>query len=182
MSGDRPHDALLVVRCRLGEREALRELVCEWHAPVRRYLLGMVGSPGLADDLAQETWVAVMRGLPRLRQPERFAPWLFTIARRAVADHLRQAYRAPETSMEDAGAVVDDGDALGGVLTTMQIEAGLTGLPPLEREALILFHLQDLPLAVCAEVLGVPPGTVKSRLYRARRMLRSILVERGYEA
>jgi RNA polymerase sigma-70 factor (ECF subfamily) len=141
----------------------------------------MVGSPHLADDLAQEVWIAVMRGLPRLRQPERFAPWLFTIARRAVTDQLRRMYRAPETSMDVVGDVVAD-DELSGVLTTVQIEAGLSGVPPLEREALILFHLQDLPLAACAEVLGVPPGTVKSRLHRARRMLRTTLAERGYEA
>lgn len=182
MSGDGRRDGLLVVRCQLGEREAFRELVRVWHAPLWRYVRGMVSSPHLADDLTQEAWVAVVRGLPRLRQPERFAPWLFTIARRAVADHLRQAYQAPETSVEVAGAVVDNDDSLGGVLTTMQVEVGLTGLPPLEREVLILFHLQDLPLAACAEVLGVPPGTVKSRLHRARLLLRSILVERGYEA
>ncbi|WP_338675186.1 sigma-70 family RNA polymerase sigma factor [Streptomyces sp. SCSIO 30461] len=54
----------------------------------------MVGSPHPADDLAQEMWTAVVRGLPHLRKPERFTPWLFTIARRRVTDHLRQAYRA----------------------------------------------------------------------------------------
>ncbi|WP_262387069.1 sigma-70 family RNA polymerase sigma factor [Streptomyces sp. TRM49041] len=178
-------DGLLVVRCQLGEREAFRELVGVWHVPLWRYVRGMVDSPHLADDLAQEAWVAVMRGLPCLREPERFAPWLFTIARRTVADHLRQRYRASETpveEVEEADAVVVADDGLGGVLTTMEIEAGLSGLPPLEREVLILFHLQDLPLASCAEVLGVPPGTVKSRLHRARRMLRDILDERGYEA
>ncbi|MFE0802721.1 RNA polymerase sigma factor [Streptomyces sp. NPDC058812] len=83
--------------------------------------------------------------------------------------------------MDVVGDVAAD-DELSGVLTTMQIEAGLSGVPPLEREALILFHLQDLPLVACAEVLGVPPGTVKSRLHRARRMLRTALAERGYEA
>lgn len=173
-------DGLLVVRCQLGEREAFRELVRVWHAPLWRYLRGMVGSAHLADDLAQETWVAVVRGLPRLREPERFAPWLFTIARRALADHLRRAYRNAETPVDTAGAAV--GDPLSSVLTATQVEAGLDGLPALEREVLILFHLQDLPLAACAEVLGVPPGTVKSRLHRARRMLRSVLVEKGYEA
>lgn len=183
MSGNGRRDELLVVRCQLGEREAFRELVRVWHAPLWCYVRGMVGSPHLADDLAQEAWVAVLRGLPKLRQPERFAPWLFTIARRAVTDHLRRAYRASETSVEEAGTVaVDDGDSLSCVLTRMQVEAGLNGLPLLEREVLILFHLQDLPLAACAEVLGVPPGTVKSRLHRARRMLRSVLAERGYEA
>ncbi|MDN3029582.1 sigma-70 family RNA polymerase sigma factor [Streptomyces sp. S.PB5] len=174
-------DGLLVVRCQLGEREAFRELVAVWHPALWRYVRGMVGSSHLADDLVQEVWVAVVRGLPRLRQPERFAPWLFTVARRRVTDHLRQTYRAPETVMEDATAVVAD-DELSGVLTTLQIEAGLAALPPLEREVLILFHLQDLPLACCAEVLGVPAGTVKSRLHRARRMLRNHLAEKGHEA
>ncbi|WP_259471228.1 RNA polymerase sigma factor [Streptomyces sp. ZS0098] len=175
------NDGLLVVRCQLGEREAFRELVAVWHPPLWRYVRGMVGSPHLADDLAQEAWVAVVRGLPRLRQPERFAPWLFTIARRTVTDHLRQTYKAAETAMEEATTVVAD-DELSGVLTTMQIEAGLAALPLLEREVLILFHLEDLPLASCAEVLGVPAGTVKSRLYRARRMLRDHLAGKGYEA
>ncbi|MGX1219287.1 RNA polymerase sigma factor (sigma-70 family) [Streptomyces ambofaciens] len=174
-------EGLLVVRCQLGEREAFRELVAVWHPPLWRYVRGMVGHAHLADDLAQEVWVAVVRGLPRLREPERFASWLFTIARRAVTDHLRQTYKTPETAMEEATAVVAD-DELSGVLTTMQIEAGLAALPPLEREVLILFHLQDLPLAFCAEVLGVPGGTVKSRLHRARRMLRDHLAEKGYEA
>ncbi|MFE1576835.1 RNA polymerase sigma factor [Streptomyces fradiae] len=174
-------DGLLVVRCQLGEREAFRELVAVWHTPLWRYVRGLVDSPHLADDLAQEAWVAVVRGLPRLRQPERFAPWLFTIARRTVTDHLRLAYTAPETAMEEATTAVAD-DELGGVLTTLQIQAGLAALPPLEREVLILFHLEDLSLASCAEVLGVPAGTVKSRLHRARRMLRSHLAEKGYEA
>ncbi|MFE6286459.1 RNA polymerase sigma factor [Streptomyces sp. NPDC057877] len=179
MGGDGRRDALLVVRCQLGEREAFRELVQVWHAPLWRYVRGMVGSRHLADDLVQEAWVAVVRGLPRLRQPERFAPWLFTIARRTVADHLRQEYRTPRTSVAEAAAVVAD-DALSGVLTTMEIESGLSGLPPSEREVLILFHLQDLSLAACAQMLGVPPGTVKSRLHRARRMLRDVLGERGH--
>ncbi|WP_075738235.1 RNA polymerase sigma factor [Streptomyces acidiscabies] len=179
MDEDR-RSALLVVRCQLGEREAFRELVGLWHTPLWRYVRAVAGSGYLADDLVQEAWVAVVRGLPRLRQPERFAPWLFTIARRTVADHLRQAYA--DTSVVEGGAIADDVDPLAAVLTTLEIEAGLGGLPPLEREVLVLFHLQDLSLASCAEVLGVPPGTVKSRLHRARRLLRDVLTERGYEA
>ncbi|MFV2197683.1 RNA polymerase sigma factor [Nocardiopsis sp. LOL_012] len=182
MSGDERRDGLLVVRCQLGEREAFRELVERWHAPLWRYLRSVADSSDLADDLAQEAWVAVLRGLPRLRRPERFAPWLFTIARRAVTDHLRRAYRDPRTLAEEPEDVAAGDDPFGGVLTAMQVEAGLSGLPPLEREVLVLFHLQDLPLADCAEILGVPPGTVKSRLHRARRMLRGVLVERGYQS
>ncbi|MFT7866930.1 MULTISPECIES: RNA polymerase sigma factor [Amycolatopsis] len=180
MSEERRNE-LLVVRCQLGERAAFHDLVRRWHGPLWRYVRGMVGSPHVADDLAQEAWVAVVRGLPRLHEPARFAPWLFTIARRTVTDHLRRAYGAPRTAEAETDEVTAD-DGLGDVLTALEVEAGLSGLPPLEREVLILFHLEDLPLVGCAEVLGVPPGTVKSRLHRARRMLRDVLVEKGYEA
>ncbi|MES5820790.1 sigma-70 family RNA polymerase sigma factor [Streptomyces sp. RG80] len=180
--GDDGRDRLLVVRCQLGEREAFHELVRLWYDPLWRYVRGMVGSPHVADDLAQEAWLAVVRGLPRLRQPERFAPWLFTIARRTVTDHLRQEYRLPQSIEPESGVAVADDDGFADVLTVLEIEAGLGGVPPLEREVLVLFHLEDLPLAACAEVLGVPPGTVKSRLHRAHRMLREALVEKGYEA
>ena len=59
-------DELLVVRCRLGERDAFAELVRAWHPPVWNYVRRMVG-PGAADDVTQEVWLAVVRGLPRLR-------------------------------------------------------------------------------------------------------------------
>ncbi|MGW9212843.1 RNA polymerase sigma factor [Embleya sp. NPDC055664] len=172
-------DELLVIRCQLGEREAFTELAERWHGPLWRYLRGMVESAGVADDLAQETWVGVLRGLPRLRQPERFVPWLFTIGRRTVMNHLRQTYSAREVADEDAGERADDEVFADGVLDRMAIRSGLDGLPPKEREVLILFHLEDLPLATCAAVLDVPAGTVKSRLSRARGMLREILIERG---
>ncbi|WP_083972397.1 RNA polymerase sigma factor [Actinoplanes awajinensis] len=87
-------DALLVVRCQLGERPAFAELVRAWHPAVERYVGRMLGAPD--DDVVQEIWLAVVRGLPRLRQPDRFAPWLFVIARRAVMNRLREAYASPE--------------------------------------------------------------------------------------
>lgn len=176
-------DDVLVVRCQLGERAAFRELVDRWHDPLWRYLRGMVDALDVADDLAQEVWVAVVRGLPRLREPHRFTAWLFTVARRTVMNHLRVAYRSPQLSELHAPVQMDLAatEDLDAVLTTMDIEAGLHVLPPMEREVLILFHVDDLPLSTCAEVLGVPAGTVKSRLHRARRMLRDALLEKGYE-
>ncbi|WP_165986247.1 RNA polymerase sigma factor [Streptomyces sp. YIM 98790] len=186
MASPDPPDTLLVVRCQLGERDAFAELVRLWHPPLRRYLHSLAGSPHAVDDLAQEAWIAVVRGLPRLRQPDRFAPWLFTIARRTVADHLRRR-TGPAPGGADGGAdgdaagLAEDDDPLAGVLDALELRAGLDGLPPPEREVLVLFHLRDLPLAACAAVLDVPPGTVKSRLHRARRMLRRTLTERGYQ-
>ena len=169
-------DELLVVRCQLGEREAFTELVRAWHVPVSTYVGRLLGGAD-ADDVTQEVWVAVLRGLPRLRQPERFTPWLFTIARRAVTNRLREEYARPESDSdhepwtEDAADVMVDRDELLG---------GLAGLPVREREILILFYLEDLSVETCAEICAVPVGTVKSRLWRARRMLRDELTRKGY--
>ncbi|WP_182873415.1 RNA polymerase sigma factor [Microbispora sp. H10670] len=80
-------DELLVTRAQLGERAALAQLVARWRMPVWTYVRRMLDAER-ADDVAQEVWLAVVRGLPRLREPGRFAPWLFTIARRSVTDRL----------------------------------------------------------------------------------------------
>jgi len=168
---------LLVVRCQLGEPGALTALVREWHPTVHRFVLRMVGA-GAADDVAQEVWIALLRGLPRLQHADRFAPWMFTIARRAVANRLRAEYARPEIEL-DVDLTSDDG-ATEQVHDRVAIEAGLAALPPREREALVLAYLHDLPLATCSEICGVPVGTIKSRLSRARHLLREELIRRGY--
>jgi RNA polymerase sigma-70 factor (ECF subfamily) len=169
-------NALLVVEAQLGDRRALAELVGYWYAPVWRYVRRMLDGPGVADDVSQEVWAAALRALPGLRQPERFAPWLFTIARRSVLDRLKHEYRPvdlaePEQAVDDHAATV---------LDRAQVVEGLAELPGREREVLVLFYLQDLALEDCAEILQIPVGTVKSRLSRARQLLRDRLIDRGY--
>jgi RNA polymerase sigma factor (sigma-70 family) len=169
-------DALLVVQAQLGDRRSLAELVGYWHEPVWQYVRRMLDRPGLADDVSQEAWAAALKALPALRQPERFPAWIFTIARRSVMNHLRQKYREVDPIEGDPAG----GDEVGAVLDRAQVAEGLTGLPVPEREVLILFYLHDLTLEECAQVLAVPTGTVKSRLFRARRLLRDHLIGKGY--
>jgi RNA polymerase sigma-70 factor (ECF subfamily) len=169
-------DELVVVRCQLGERDAFAELVRAWHDPVHSYVRRMLPTADV-DDVVQDVWLAVLRGLPRLRQPDRFAAWLFTVARRAVTNRLRTRYAEVEVSDDAEPTAPDPGDA---AVHRATVVAGLAGLPAREREILILFYLQDLPMEACAEICAVPVGTVKSRLSRARRMLRDELVQKGY--
>ena len=170
-------DELLVVRCQLGERNAFVELVRAWHPVVERYVARMLGRSN--DDVVQEIWLAIFKGLPRLRQPDRFTPWLFVIARRAVLNQLRDAYTRPEPEP------VDDrpgGDEAERVVNRETLTSALAALPTREREVLMLFYLEDLPLEACAQICAVPVGTIKSRLNRARKLLHHELLRTGYEA
>lgn len=175
-------DELLVIRCKLGEREACAELVRAWHPVVERYVARMLGRGD--DDAVQEVWIGVFTGLPRLRDTGRFRAWLYTIARRAVVNRLRGVYRQSRVEPLGAGGSgerpVDPVADL--VLDREAVAAGLADLPPLEREVIVLFHLEDLALETCAQVCGVPVGTVKSRLNRARGLLRAALERKGYPA
>ncbi|MEV0387197.1 sigma-70 family RNA polymerase sigma factor [Nonomuraea sp. NPDC050643] len=170
-------DELLVVRAQLGEQPAMTELVARWRVPVWTYVRRMLDAER-ADDVSQEIWLAVVRGLPRLREPDRFAPWLFMIARRSVIDRLRGQY-ARERREFAAGDVVTD-DPVEAMMDRAELISALSALPLLEREVLVLFYLEDMPVEDCAQICQVPAGTVKSRLARARRLLRAHLEEKGF--
>lgn len=178
----RATDELVVVRCKLGEQDAFHALVERWHGPVWTFVRRMIGDGARSDDLTQEVWVRVVRGLPRLEQPDRFPAWVFTLARRVVLDELRRAYRQPDTEEHAEADDVHIGaqdQEFGRLLDRLEMDRALALLTPGDRAAVVLFHLHDLPLADVAEILALPAGTVKSRLHRARRQLHEHLRDRG---
>lgn len=167
-------DEWLAVRCQLGEREAFDELVARWQQPLWRYARQLAGSDAAADDATQDVWLRVLRGITRLRDGAKLRPWLFGIAHRVLMDRLREQYRMPLVPDDDAdlAAVPVDESALQLEVDLAALRDGLARLPALEGEVLTLFYLQQLSLDEVAQVLAVPVGTVKSRLHRARRLLR----------
>lgn len=175
-------DEWLAVRCQLGERAAFDELVARWHEPLGRYVRRLTGEDEAAREVMQEVWLRVIRGIVRLRDGAKLRAWLFGIARRALMDRLRERYAAPAAvTIDDLDVTADAGTAdLEEDLASMQ--QGLEGLPVTEREVLTLFYLRELSLAEVADVLGVPTGTVKSRLFRARQMLRRELDTKARQA
>lgn len=171
-------DELLVIRCQMGESAAFDDLIARWAGPLWSFVRRLVESDDTAREVVQDVWVRVVRGLPRLREGSKLRAWLFGIARRALMDRLREQYaRAPATDMDvdelPAATPPYDADELEALDTAVQ------SLPLLEREAVSLFYLQELSLSEIAETLTVPVGTVKSRLFRGRRLLRQHLTERG---
>lgn len=169
-------DELLVIRCQLGEPEAFDALVLRWHPPLSRYIKGLLPNDNAADDVVQELWIGVLRGIARLREPGALAPWLFSIARRAVMTRLRQRYAAAvEVSLgapEEIGAADIPVDTNEDDWTTL--ERHLDTLAVIDREALVLYYLKELSLQELSTLLAIPVGTVKSRLHRARLQLRAL--------
>ena len=171
---DRARDELLVVRCQLGERDAFAELVARWYRPLWTFIWRLNGDAGRTDDLTQEVWIRVVRGLPALRSPGQFPSWVFRIARRTVVDDLRATHRQVEVSADaevDETAAPPDRDDVDALLARIDLSQALARLRLNDRETVVLFHLNGLRLEEVAEILDVPVGTVKSRLHRSRRQL-----------
>ncbi len=177
---NRTADELLAIRCQLGEPAAFDELIARWHGPLWGFVRRLTGNDDTAREVLQDVWLRVIRGIARLRDGSTLRAWLFGIARRTLMDHLRGQYArtraldhdvdVDEIAIEPPGREIDDLEAL---------DRALEPLPILEREALTLFYLQELSLNEIAEALKIPVGTVKSRLFRGRRLLRQRMTEGG---
>lgn len=167
---------LLVTRCRQRDLEAWDELVLLWNDRLFYYLRRLIDHEQDATNALQDVWLHAIRDIRSLRDGSRFAPWLYTIARRTAMTHFRREYSRREESASEM--VADEIDDVPDELFFENAELvhfglGRLGLP--EREVLTLFFLEDLTIKEIAELLGIPTGTVKSRLFKARRDMRRVL-------
>ena len=141
---------------------------------VHRLTYAILGEPADAQDAAQETFVAAWRQLHRLRDPEQFDAWLQRItvnsARMVHRGRRRRNVREITTADFEAAAKVVETTAEGDALV---LDRALRRLDIDQRSILVLHHLEGRPLDELAAILGVPVGTVKSRLFTARRALQA---------
>lgn len=168
-------DGQLVVRAQGGDEAAFETLtealLDRFHAVARNILR----DPTLAEDAIQAALVRVWRDLPRLRDAERFEAWAYRLLVNACYSEARRARRWIPSLLRDpmAGPVVADGTSA--VADRDQLERGFRRLRVEQRAVVVLHHYLDLPLAEVAAVLGIPEGTVRSRLHRAMEGLRAAL-------
>jgi RNA polymerase sigma-70 factor (ECF subfamily) len=174
-------DELLVLACREGDAVAFRALVARWQEPLWRHAFRLTGRDDAAWDVLQESWMAIWRGLPQLRDPAAFRRWAFTLVTRAATNRLRLA--PPEVADDDALTAGLTEAAARGTSDENQrdaavslVRAALRGLEREHRVVLSLHHLEGFALWELAQILGVPEGTVKSRLHAARGHLREQLL------
>ncbi|GHB06859.1 sigma-70 family RNA polymerase sigma factor [Streptomyces termitum] len=164
------------------DRDTLAELHRLHAAALLRALLRLTsGDRGRAEDMLQETFLRAWQNPQALtRGPEHGRPWLFTVARRIAIDHFRalsaRAKELGDETPEDRAAADDPYEE---IVTAHAVGDALAELPRHQREVLVELHLNDRSTADAAEVLGIPPGTVKSRNFYAVRALRPVLERHG---
>ncbi len=176
-------DEELVREWQRGSAGALEALAQRHHAPLLAHLARLTGDAHLAEDLAQETFVRLVRESHTYRYPRPFRPWLYTIARNLARNHWQSAYRHHETVGAGAGAATadqpsrdpDPAEWLERLERHAGMQAALAGLSFEQREVLSLRYGQELSVEEAAAVSGVPAGTVKSRTFTALRQLRDRL-------
>jgi len=169
--------ALLAVRWRQGDRTAFEALVRLWERPLFYYLRRLAPSEAVAWEMLQDTWLRVFRSLATVRDPHALPAFLYRTARNAALSRLRTGEFAPCENLSQSAAEDRSEDDPADWECAEQIHHALDQLPLPQREALTLFFLQDLSIKEVAELLGVPVGTVKSRLHYAKLALRKLLTQ-----
>lgn len=147
-----------------GDADAFAQLVRAYQGPVQRFLRHLVGDATLAEDVAQETFVRAYQRMGSFRSESKFSTWVFSIARNAGLDAVRargRRLRLVERASLLPPAVAPDASA--------ELAAALAALPTKHREPLLLVEVLGLSYSEAAAVLAVPEGTVKSRVFHARR-------------
>jgi RNA polymerase sigma-70 factor, ECF subfamily len=170
---DAERDEELVRRFRNGEPQAFTDLVRRHQHRVYSLCLRVLGDADAADDVAQDTFVTVLRKLDTFRGEAAFTTWLHRVAVNSCYDELRRKRRRPTLHVvpdegpdhEPGPPVADHADEVAG---TRDAATALASIPEEFRVAVVLADVQDMPYERIAQVLDVPVGTVKSRVHRGR--------------
>ena len=173
-------DAELVASTLRGSQDAFRELVVRFERPVYSLVQRMVQNPATAEDLAQEVFLRVHRGLPYFRGDARLSTWICRIVMNVCADHRPR--RAPELSIDDerAGGTVRAATAsvdrsFGDLELRDRLTKALARLPERARLLISLHYFGGRGYEEIAAACDIPLGTVKTQLHRAKRDLRELL-------
>jgi RNA polymerase sigma-70 factor (ECF subfamily) len=168
-------DAELIGRAQHGDEEAFASLAVAAGDRLHAVALRILRDTDLAEDATQQALLAIWRDLPQLRDPARFEAWSYRLLVRACYAEGRRTRRwAPNLLLLPVDHLTA-AESLSSVVDRDQLERGFRRLSIDHRSVVVLHHYLDLPLDQVADVLGVPIGTVRSRLHHAMRGLRAAL-------
>ncbi len=180
-------DEVLLARTKAGEEAALAALVERFRRPLYGYLHRMLGNAAEAEDVFQETFLRVVKHLPRFEEGRRVKPWVYAIASNLVKNVYRSRKYREKTSIDQENEAGEPLSASLAALSRAPVDLASEGeralavrravesLSPVSRDALVLFYFQGLAYEEIAQALEVPLGTVKSRIHNALSKLAGLL-------
>ncbi len=186
-----PTDAGLVEQALAGSQDACRALVERHSRPVLNLVARMVRDDGVAEELAQDAFVKAFGALRTFDPAYKFSNWILRIAHNVAIDHLRKA-KPHVVSIDDEGQARDWADVLADLREPSafdralqrdlrdDLDAALARLRPEFRRLVVMRYMEDLSYEDIAGVVGLPLGTVKSHLHRARAALGRLLADSGW--
>lgn len=174
MSNDDLSDVEAVLR---GDVDRFEGIVTRWEKPLVNLAWRFVRSEAVAEEMAQDAFVACYRKLGQWRREGEFSTWLFAVAMNVYRSHLRRS-RLPiddDAQLETLVAPASTDDLREEQQRGEIVRRAVTFLPPKYREAIVLYHFEERDIPATARILGVAEGTLKARLHRGRRLLKERL-------
>ena len=168
-------DEELVLRAQGGDRDAFEHIVNVSFDRSHGVAMRLLRDSQLAEDAVQQAMVSIWRDLPRLRDPARYDAWSYKLLVRACYAEYKHAPHWMPAIEEGSPTEPRAGDPYGAVVDRDQLERGFRRLSMDHRAVIVLHHYLDLPVDEVGRILGIPAGTVKSRLHRALAEMRAAL-------
>ncbi len=163
-------DEILILRCQIGDRDALAQLIERYREPLFYFINCLSDDCKATEDVFQNTWLTVLKKISSLKEPDAFQAWLYRIARNYVykeRKHKNEVFlindNIPCDNSENDQLLLDD---------VLKMKACLQKLNVAYREILVLRYFEQMSYQQISQVTGYDLGTVKSRIYYAKRSLR----------
>ncbi|UCD50211.1 MAG: RNA polymerase sigma factor [Phycisphaerales bacterium] len=161
-------DEILVIDAQAGRAQALEALVARWHKRLWQHAFRLVGDSEAAWDVTQQSWLAIIKGLRKLREPAQFKAWAYQITTRKAVDWIRKDQRRKRAAREAVQRRKCE------LAADAEVRELLEKLDVKKKVVLSLYYFEQLNVSEISMALKIPKGTVRSRLHQAREALRAL--------
>ncbi len=170
-SSDKLIEQVLILRCQIGDKDALAGLIERYQAPLRYFISRLSANPETVEDIFQDTWLTVIRRIHTLKKIDAFSTWLYRIARNKVYQQFRRKRKLSELN-ENIAVPNDTENDVFSTEDAAKIHKCLKELLPEYREVLMLRFLEQMSYEQISQVINCRLGTVKSRIHYAKLALK----------
>jgi RNA polymerase sigma-70 factor (ECF subfamily) len=174
-------DIDLIVKIKQGDLEAFESLLFRYQNQIYSYIFRMVGNRHDAEDITQETFIKCFKARNQIDTQRKFSSWLYKIATNSTFDFLRKVKRSPKLVEEELMIEVETESAIDPyyevekLFDAEEIENAITKLSLPQKTVILLYYYEDFSLDTIRELTGMPEGTIKTHLFRARQALKQLL-------